>query len=119
MSTQPESTPPRSPSVVRLLPFSGPEGKRAHLITDGTPTMLSLLADNIENQQIEAAAVIVSLARPMVEDTASLTTAELRWITRRLIESLTDVLNICESRGQRIPDYVEPERPDAETDGAE
>ncbi|MFJ1669593.1 hypothetical protein ACIOK4_24955 [Streptomyces bottropensis] len=113
MSTRPESTP--SPSVVRLLPFSGPEGKRAHLITDGTPTPLSLLADRMEEQQIETAAVIVILAKPMVEDTASLATAELRWVTRRL-ESLADVLNICESRGQRIPEYAEPERPAVETD---
>ena len=104
---------------VRLLPFGGPEGKRAHLITDGTPTPLSLLADNIENQQIEAAAVIVSLARPMVEDTASLTADELRWVARRLIESLTDVLNICESRGQRIPEYAEPEPAAVETDGTD
>ncbi|MEU2738130.1 hypothetical protein ABZ656_22855 [Streptomyces sp. NPDC007095] len=92
---------------VRLLPFSGPEGKRAHLITDGSPTPLSLLADNIESQQIETATVIVELARPMVTEEAKLTADELRWIAGRLIESLTDVLNIAESRGRRIPDYEE------------
>ncbi|MEU1600824.1 hypothetical protein ABZ468_50950 [Streptomyces sp. NPDC005708] len=43
----------------------------------------------------------------MVEAEANLTADELRWICTRLIESLTDVLNICESRGQRIPDYEE------------
>ncbi|MFD8390655.1 hypothetical protein ACFV2N_15955 [Streptomyces sp. NPDC059680] len=94
-------------SVVRLLPWSGPEGKRAHLITDGTASMLSLLADKIESQQIETATVIVELARPMVGEEAKLTADELRWIAGRLIESLTDVLNIAESRGQRIPDYEE------------
>lgn len=94
-------------NVVRLLPWSGPEGKRAHLITDGSPTMLSLLADHIESQQIQTATVIVGLARPMVGEEAKLTADELRWIARRLIESLTDVLNIAESRGQRIPDYEE------------
>ncbi|MFI6355702.1 hypothetical protein ACIBJF_24205 [Streptomyces sp. NPDC050743] len=92
---------------VRLLPFSGPEGKRAHLITDGTASMLSLLADNIESQQIQTATVIVELARPMIAEEAKLTADELRWIARRLIESLTDVLNITESRGQRIPNYEE------------
>ncbi|MFF3879345.1 hypothetical protein [Streptomyces sp. NPDC001978] len=98
-------------SHLRLLPWSSPEGKPAHLVTDGTATALSLLADTIENQQIETAAVIVDLARPMVEDTASLTTAELRWIVRRLIESLTDVLTIAESRGQRIPEYEGDDEP--------
>lgn len=97
----------RQRSVVRLLPWNGPEGKRAHLITDGSSTPLSRLADRIENQQMDTAAVIVELARPMVEAEANLTADELRWICTRLIESLTDVLNICESRGQRIPDYEE------------
>ncbi|OOQ52395.1 hypothetical protein AFM16_15260 [Streptomyces antibioticus] len=95
------------PSHVRLLPWKWPEGKTAHLITDGTRTALSMLADSIESQQIETAAVIVGLARPMVAEEATLTTDELRWIASRLIESLTDVLNIAESRGQRIPGYEE------------
>jgi hypothetical protein len=94
-------------SHIRLLPWSGPEGKRAHLITDGSSTMLSRLADQIENQQIDTAAVIVELAKPMVDEEAELTADELRWISTRLIESLTDVLNICESRGERLPDYEE------------
>jgi hypothetical protein len=36
------------------------------------------------------------------------TADELRWIAVRLIESLTDVLNIAESRAQRLPAYEEP-----------
>ncbi|WND36245.1 hypothetical protein RI578_19000 [Streptomyces sp. BB1-1-1] len=92
-------------SHVRLLPWCGPEGKRAVLVTDGTPGPLSLLADRIENRQIESAAVIVELARPVVGAASDLTADELRWIIRRLIESLTDVLNIAESRAQRIPPY--------------
>jgi hypothetical protein len=63
-------------SVVRLLPWKGPEGKTAHLITDGTRTPLSMLADTIEGQQIETATVIVGLARPMVAEEATLTGAE-------------------------------------------
>ncbi|MET8975885.1 hypothetical protein ABZX85_09710 [Streptomyces sp. NPDC004539] len=93
------------PSHVRLLPWKGPEGKRAHLITDGTRTPLSLLADRIENQQIETATVIVGLVQPALAEDATLTSDELRGIAGRLIESLRDVLNIAESRGQRIPAY--------------
>lgn len=103
-SPQPESIPAHTVRHLRLLPWSN-DGKRAHLVTDGTRSFLSQLADTIEAQQIETAAVIVSLARPMVEDPADLGKDELRWIARRLIESLTDVLNIAESRGQRIPPY--------------
>jgi hypothetical protein len=63
----------------------------------------------MEEQQIATAAVIVSLAQPMVEDLVDLTAKELRWVSQRLIESLTDVLNICESRGRRIPPYEDPD----------
>ncbi|WP_225075214.1 hypothetical protein [Streptomyces sp. CoT10] len=100
---------PTSLTHARLLPWSGPEGKPAVLLTDNTASPLALLADAMENQQIETAAVILGLAKPMIEDTASLTAIELRWVCRRLCESLTDVLNICESRGERIPDYDEPD----------
>lgn len=102
MSTQPESTP--TTSHLRLLPWTE-DGKPAYLSTRNTETFLSRLADRVEEQQIETAAVILSLAKPIVEDTANLTVDELRWIARRLIESLTEVLNIAESRGQRIPPY--------------
>lgn len=43
----------------------------------------------------------------MVAAEANLTADELRWIASRLIESLTDLLNIAESRGERIPEYEE------------
>ncbi|PSM44571.1 hypothetical protein C6Y14_05450 [Streptomyces dioscori] len=95
-------------SHVRLLPWKGPEGKPAHLIADSPYSPLSLLADRVESQQINNAAVIVELARPMVTPEAKLTADELRWIAGRLIESLTEVLNVAESRAQRIPDHEEP-----------
>lgn len=99
----------RRPSHVRLLPWKGPEGKPAYLVTDGTRTRMSLLADGIEAQQVETAEVVVGLARPMVTEEAALTANELRWIASRLIESLTDLLNIAESRGRRLPAYEEGE----------
>ncbi|MBK3566922.1 hypothetical protein [Streptomyces sp. MBT62] len=51
--------------------------------------------------QLETAAVILSLARPMVDDDAPLTADELRWIARRLVESLTDVLGIAAGHHDR------------------
>ncbi|WP_409236725.1 hypothetical protein [Streptomyces sp. PA5.6] len=95
------------PSYLRLLPWKGPEGQPALLATDGTATPLSLLADQIERQQMASAAVIVGWARPMVGKDSKLTADELRWVASRLVESLTDVLNIAESREQRLPGYEE------------
>lgn len=96
-----------SPSIVRLLPFGGPEGKTAHLITDGSPTLLSLLADNIENQQIEAAAALVALTRAVLDGPGNPTAAELRLFLERLADCTDNVLRVAESRGQRIPDYTD------------
>ncbi|MFI6061202.1 hypothetical protein [Streptomyces sp. NPDC051286] len=90
---------------LRLLPWSGPEGKLAHLITDGTETFLSRLADTVEAEQIETATVMRDLAISYGVDVVNPSADELRFIIRRLCESVTDLLKIAESRAQRIPAY--------------
>jgi hypothetical protein len=54
-------------------------------------------------RQLETAAVVLALARPMVDDYACLTPDELRWIARRLAESLTDALGIAAAQGYAPP----------------
>ncbi|MGA5148338.1 hypothetical protein ACPCSF_25375 [Streptomyces griseoincarnatus] len=101
-------------SHLRLLPWTD-NGKRAYLSTHNTETYLSRMADRVETQQMETAAIVLNLAKPMVEPDSRLSVAEFRWICGRLIESLTDLLTIAESRGQRIPPYDEPDdEPDDE-----
>ncbi|WP_405992074.1 hypothetical protein [Streptomyces sp. NBC_00986] len=63
--------------------------------------------------QLETAAVILGLARPMVDDDAPLTADELRWIARRLVESLTDVLGIAASQHHAPPKHVGGDRRNA------
>ncbi|MFE9921071.1 hypothetical protein ACFYQA_05685 [Streptomyces sp. NPDC005774] len=108
-STRPQSQPEPDSRLLRLLPWSDDDGKTALLSTDGTETYMSRLADRVEEQQIETAAIVLKMTKPMVEDGAKLTVPELRWAARRLIESLTELLIIAESRGQRIPPYREPD----------
>lgn len=100
-----------SPTHLRLLPWSN-DGKPAFLSTDGTTTPLSLLADMIEEQQIETAFVVLDLSKAVLGSGRPATADEYRFVTRRLAECLTDVLNICESRGQRIPPYEDDDEPD-------
>ncbi|MGV4885036.1 hypothetical protein ACSR0Z_00175 [Streptomyces viridosporus] len=97
-----------SPTHLRLLPWSN-DGKPALLSTDGTATALSLLADRIEEQQIETATVVLDLSRALLGSETPATADEYHFITQRLAECLTDVLTICESRGQRIPPYKDDE----------
>ncbi|MCP9945718.1 hypothetical protein LUX12_14405 [Streptomyces somaliensis] len=100
---------PPSPSHIRLLPWNGPEGNPALLVTDGTASRLSLLADAVEARQTETAATVLRLSRALLEAETPATADEYHFITQRLAECLTDALRICESRARRIPPYVDGE----------
>lgn len=67
------------------------------MLTDGPRTPDS-------GRQLEAAAVVLGLARPMVDDDACLTADQLRWIAGRLVESLADVLRITAGRCDPTPE---------------
>ncbi|MEU5341286.1 hypothetical protein AB0H18_10700 [Streptomyces sp. NPDC020766] len=98
-----------SPTRFRLLPWGGPEGKTAHLVTDGSATVLALLADSIESQQLESAAEVLKLSRAMIDAEEQPTADELIYVTRRLAECLADALRVAESRGQRVEPYSDDE----------
>ncbi|WP_327728759.1 hypothetical protein OG250_21120 [Streptomyces sp. NBC_00487] len=55
-------------------------------------------------RELESAAVVLGLARPMVDDGACLTADQLRWIARRLVESLAEVLRIAASQCGPTPE---------------
>ncbi|WP_371578783.1 hypothetical protein [Streptomyces sp. NBC_01314] len=57
-----------------------------------------------QQRQLESAAVVLGLARPMVHDDACLTADQLRWIARRLVESLAEVLRIAADRCDPTPE---------------
>ncbi|MEV7004022.1 hypothetical protein AB0N62_41240 [Streptomyces sp. NPDC093982] len=90
---------------LRLLPWSGPNGQPAHLVTDGTETFLNRLADSMEAEQIQTARTLRDLADSVLVDQLNPSSDELRFMVRRLCESVTDLVNIAESRGQRVPEY--------------
>ncbi|WP_432048694.1 hypothetical protein [Streptomyces asiaticus] len=86
---------------LRLLPWSSPEGKPCYLATDDSNSRLSRKADKVEALQLAMGAQLLAHARAMLdEDKAS--GGELRFLARRLVEALTDVLRVAESRGGRL-----------------
>jgi hypothetical protein len=92
-----------TPTVCRLLPWPSPDGKTAYLVTDDPGGMLSLLADGVEETQIETARHVLALARQMVEDQdIRMTGDEYAFVTRRLTECVYDLLRIADSRGARL-----------------
>ncbi|WP_342751767.1 hypothetical protein [Streptomyces cahuitamycinicus] len=81
---------------MRLLPWSGPEGKASYLITDGRGGRLSRLADVIEATQIDMGAQLLAHAEDLLPDA---TEVQLRFLAERLTEALRDILRVAESRG--------------------
>ncbi|MFJ9179149.1 hypothetical protein [Streptomyces sp. NPDC102360] len=86
----------------RLLPWPGENGRSAYLVTDNPDGYLSRLADRIEYEQLVDAREVLALSRGLLVD-VDVAAIELRFIARRLTESLTQTLRIADSRGARLP----------------
>ncbi|MFI2234803.1 hypothetical protein [Streptomyces chrestomyceticus] len=84
----------RCGAPLRLLPWTTPEGKACYLSTDDAESLLSLLADEMEEGLVQAAEELVTA------DAAG--PPELR-------RALRDVLRVAVSRGARLA--RERERP--------
>ncbi|MER6093602.1 hypothetical protein [Streptomyces bluensis] len=86
----------------RLLPWSSPEGKPCFLVPDSGGGYVSRLADDMEAVLLTMAAAVAEHARKVLDDPVSPYT-EVRYAGVRLVECLTDVLRVAESRGMRLP----------------
>ncbi|MFI6701009.1 hypothetical protein ACIBJC_18910 [Streptomyces sp. NPDC050509] len=101
-----------SGEALRLLPWSGTDGKPCYLAGGGNG-YISRMADEMEDAQLDMAAELMGHAADMLADSKA-TSVQLRFLANRMSEALRDVCRIAESRGARIP---EPSYPDA--DGSE
>ncbi|MEW1719606.1 hypothetical protein [Streptomyces sp. NPDC093109] len=110
---EPTPTPLRGNSL-RLLPWSGPDGKPCFLSTDDRGGTVSRLADDVEEAQ-------TSVAAEMRDDAIAVLTnrkaraGDLRLALARVTEALGDVLRVAESRGARLP--LPDDDDDADQDG--
>ncbi|UYQ62197.1 hypothetical protein [Streptomyces peucetius] len=84
------------PDRVRLLPWTGPEGKPCYVIGDGTGPV-SRVADAVESVQLGMAGDLLDHAAEMLAD-RRVTYGELHFLAARLSESLRDVRRVAESR---------------------
>ncbi|MFD5335982.1 hypothetical protein [Streptomyces hawaiiensis] len=90
----------------RLLPWTSTDGRPCYLVGDGTG-YVSRLADEIEDVQIDMADHLLGHAAELLAE-RRVTSAELRYLTLRLSESLRDVKRIAESRGARLANGPRP-----------
>ncbi|MFD5267492.1 hypothetical protein [Streptomyces sp. NPDC058335] len=86
---------------LRLLPWSGPEGKPCYLSTDDKGGYMSRLADNIEKNQLDMAAILLEHAANTLDDEGT-DSEDLRRLTRELTGTLRDVLRVATSRGHLL-----------------
>ncbi|MGW9034655.1 hypothetical protein ACWGQ4_06905 [Streptomyces sp. NPDC055721] len=87
---------------LRLLPWSGPDGKPCFLSTDGIGGTLTRLADNTEAAQLDFGAELLEHLMDVLTD-EEVETEELRLLTRDLAAALRDTLRVAVSRGHRLP----------------
>ncbi|MDX2762749.1 hypothetical protein [Streptomyces europaeiscabiei] len=93
---------------LRLLPWSGPEGKPCYLSTDDRDGYLSRLADNIESEQLETAAELLKQAAETLGDERA-GPEDTQLLAKELTGALRDVLRVATSRGHLLA-VREPDR---------
>ncbi|MFF7142738.1 hypothetical protein ACFZB5_16065 [Streptomyces nodosus] len=86
---------------LRLLPWSGPDGKPCYLSTDDRDGYMSRLADNIESAQLGMAAGLLEQAQEVLDDSDA-EPEELRLLAAELAGALGDALRVATSRGGRL-----------------
>ncbi|MGX1561400.1 hypothetical protein [Streptomyces sp. NPDC055506] len=82
---------------MRLLPWTGVDGKPCYLSTDDPHSHLSRLADDVEAAQLASAEQVLGGARAVLED-AKAGERAVRFALARAAESLGDVLRVAVSR---------------------
>ncbi|MGW5442141.1 hypothetical protein [Streptomyces asiaticus] len=95
---------------LRLLPWTGPEGKLCYLDTDDREGYMSRLADHIESVQLGMAAELLGHS-VQVLDNETEDVEKLRLVAAQLAGALRDALRVATSRGSRL---VTPDPPDGE-----
>jgi hypothetical protein len=83
---------------MRLLPWTGADGKPCYLSTDDPRSPLSQLADDVEAAQLASAEQVLAGARAVLGDPKAGERA-VRFALTRAVESLGDVLRVAVSRG--------------------
>ncbi|MGW8066513.1 hypothetical protein ACVV2G_30570 [Streptomyces ziwulingensis] len=92
-----------TPPPLRLLPWTTPEGNPCYLSTDSDRSLLSRLADDIEEAQMDSGEQVLAGARAVLADRRAGERA-VRFALTRATEALADLLRIAVSRGERITD---------------
>jgi hypothetical protein len=92
---------------LRLLPWSGSEGKPCYLSTDDRGGYMSRLADNVEAVQLGTAAELLDEALETLDDEGA-GREDVRRLAQELTGALRDVLRVARSRGHLMAEDEPP-----------
>ncbi|WP_371096191.1 hypothetical protein [Streptomyces sanglieri] len=98
-----------APNELRLLPWSGPDGRPCYLSTDDRGGYVSRLADNIEAVQLGSAVELLEHASVTLDDQEA-ALDEMRCLIKELTGALRDTLRVAISRGHLLA-ASEPREP--------
>jgi hypothetical protein len=98
-----------TPNELRLLPWTGPEGKPCYLSTDDRGGYMSRLADNIEAAQLGTAAELLDQTSEILDEQDA-GPEDVRRLAQELTGALRDVLRVATSRGHLLA-MSEPHSP--------
>ncbi|GAA2409497.1 hypothetical protein [Streptomyces coeruleofuscus] len=84
---------------MRLLPWTGADGKPCYLSTGDPDSLLSRLADDVEAAQLASAEQVLAGAKAVLGDPKAGERA-VRFALTRAVESLGDVLRVAVSRSR-------------------
>ncbi|WP_253915340.1 hypothetical protein [Streptomyces mayonensis] len=87
---------------LRLLPWSGPDGKPCYLSTDDSGGHMSRLADNMEAVQLGMATELVEQVAVVLGDREA-GPEDLRLMLSKVTGALRDVLRVATSRSRSRP----------------
>ncbi|MFI6124748.1 hypothetical protein ACIBCU_34365 [Streptomyces sp. NPDC051064] len=90
-----------APNELRLLPWSGPDGKPCYLSTDDRGGYVSRLADNIEAVRLGSGTELLEQAPETLDDQDAAPEA-MRQLAKDLTGALRDVLRVATSRGHLL-----------------
>ncbi|CAL2057652.1 MULTISPECIES: hypothetical protein [Streptomyces] len=96
-----------APNELRLLPWSGSDGKPCYLSTDDKTGYMSRLADSIESIQLGTATELLEHATDTLTDHDT-DAEDLRLLAKELTGALRDVLRVATSRGHLLAVSEEP-----------
>ncbi|WP_432092306.1 hypothetical protein [Streptomyces sp. bgisy100] len=103
-------------SELRLLPWSGSEGKPCFLSTGGDGGPLARLADSAEEGMISASGALVDYSEALL-GRPSTSEEEILALASQLTDALRGMTRVAVSRGRRLPAPGGPAEPHEGDDG--